>query len=177
MNASVVPNTIYRHFKGDYYLIVCVAKKEENGELVVVYRSLDGSDTVWSRPLSEFRSKVPADKVNPTGQEHRFERVGNMKNVLKDVPTSQLIFELTRRPDNPLVLQDVEEFAKRIVQTEYSIIRHVNTYVDEENTVKEVFPVANYDNYESARNVLLFNKYPNTYRLYKRVWIDLTDNE
>ena len=66
--------TLYRHFKGGYYLLVCYAIDEATGEVLVVYQSLsDGK--VWSRPLSVFIEDVPKDKVNPTGQQKRFEQV------------------------------------------------------------------------------------------------------
>ena len=33
-------NRIYKHFKGDYYLVVDIATYSETGEMCVVYRKL-----------------------------------------------------------------------------------------------------------------------------------------
>ena len=43
-------NRIYRHFKGDYYLVVDVAKHSETKEEYVVYRRLYGDGGLWIRP-------------------------------------------------------------------------------------------------------------------------------
>ena len=47
-------NAIYRHFKGDYYLVIDTAKDSETKELMVVYRRLYGDMTLWVRPLDMF---------------------------------------------------------------------------------------------------------------------------
>ena len=53
---------IYRHFKGDYYLVEAVAKDSETNTDMVIYRKLYGDGGLWVRPLSMFLSKVDRDK-------------------------------------------------------------------------------------------------------------------
>ena len=61
---------IYRHFKGNYYLVEDLAKDSETLETMVVYRQLYGDGSLWVRPLSMF-----TEEVNRNGQKYRFELV------------------------------------------------------------------------------------------------------
>ncbi|MBQ3256991.1 MAG: DUF1653 domain-containing protein [Oscillospiraceae bacterium] len=49
---------IYRHFKGNEYLLVDVAKHSETEEPMVVYRALYGDCSLWVRPLSMWNEQV-----------------------------------------------------------------------------------------------------------------------
>ena len=49
---------VYRHFKGDYYLVEALAKNSETGEPCVIYRKLYGDGGLWVRPLDMFLSRV-----------------------------------------------------------------------------------------------------------------------
>ena len=66
---------VYRHFKGNYYIVEDIAKHSETNEEYVVYRPLYGDDNqVWIRPLSMFFEKIDSKRTdNITGQSHRFE--------------------------------------------------------------------------------------------------------
>ena len=64
---------IYRHFKGDYYLVEAVAKDSETNADMVIYRKLYGDGGLWVRPLSMFLSKVDRDKYPVVSQEYRFQ--------------------------------------------------------------------------------------------------------
>ena len=48
----------YRHFKGNEYEVVGIAKNSETLEETVVYRALYGEGTVWVRPLTMFLETV-----------------------------------------------------------------------------------------------------------------------
>ena len=66
---------IYRHFKGDLYLVEDVAKDSETGEEYVVYRKLYGDCSLWIRKKAMFLSQVDRAKYPDAMQEFRFEPV------------------------------------------------------------------------------------------------------
>ena len=64
---------VYRHFKGDCYLVEDVARHSETGEEMVVYRKLYGDGSLWVRPLAMFLAPVDRDKYPDCLQQWRFE--------------------------------------------------------------------------------------------------------
>jgi hypothetical protein len=48
----------YRHFKGNEYLVLHLAKHSETLEDLVVYQALYGERGIWVRPLSMFLEQV-----------------------------------------------------------------------------------------------------------------------
>ena len=48
----------YRHYKGQDYEVLHVARHSETEELLVVYRPLYGESGVWVRPLDMFTEQV-----------------------------------------------------------------------------------------------------------------------
>lgn len=62
MNESVKLGR-YRHFKGNEYEVLAVAKHSETLEPMVVYRALYGDGGVWVRPLSMWHETVERDGV------------------------------------------------------------------------------------------------------------------
>jgi hypothetical protein len=62
----------YRHFKGNEYEVLHVAKHSETGEDLVVYRALYGEHGVWVRPLAMFIEEIERDGRRV----RRFEYVG-----------------------------------------------------------------------------------------------------
>jgi hypothetical protein len=73
---EIKPGQIYKHFKGDTYKIISLAKHTETEELMVVYeRQTDTAHTgwrVWARPETMFFEHVEKDGyIGP-----RFEYIG-----------------------------------------------------------------------------------------------------
>jgi len=51
----------YRHFKGNEYEVIGIAKNSETLEETVVYRALYGDNGLWVRPKSMWNETVERD--------------------------------------------------------------------------------------------------------------------
>ncbi len=49
---------VYRHYKGNTYQVIGIAKHSETEEDLVVYRALYGAFGLWVRPLDMFCEKI-----------------------------------------------------------------------------------------------------------------------
>ena len=58
----------YRHYKGNEYIILAIAKHTETLEEMVVYQDLSDASKIWVRPMVMFSGALP------DGQQ-RFERL------------------------------------------------------------------------------------------------------
>ena len=70
---EVIKNRIYKHFKGDYYIVVDIAIHSETKEKLVLYRSLYEDGLLYARPYDMFISFVDKEKYPNVEQEYRFE--------------------------------------------------------------------------------------------------------
>lgn len=74
--AKPVSGGVYRHFKGNEYLVIGTARHSETNDLYVVYRALYGDRSLYVRPLDMFMSPVDHSKYPSVTQKLRFELVG-----------------------------------------------------------------------------------------------------
>ncbi|SCX91080.1 DUF1653 domain-containing protein [Alkaliphilus peptidifermentans] len=58
MSPSINIGKKYKHFKGQEYLVLHLAKHSETLEDLVVYQALYGEFGIWVRPLDMFLEKI-----------------------------------------------------------------------------------------------------------------------
>ena len=69
----------YRHFKGNNYEVICIARHSETEAPMVVYRALYGEGGVWVRPAEMWNETVERD-----GKTYRrFYRLDRIERVEK----------------------------------------------------------------------------------------------
>ncbi len=75
MRPNPRPQEIYRHFKGNIYQIITLARHSETGMKMVVYQQLYAPYEVYVRPLEMFMSRIDTRKYPNEKQMHRFEKL------------------------------------------------------------------------------------------------------
>jgi len=75
MRPNPKPQEIYRHFKGNVYQIITLARHSETNIKMVVYQQLYAPYGVYVRPLDMFMSKIDTKKYPKEKQIYRFEKI------------------------------------------------------------------------------------------------------
>lgn len=84
MRDNPKPYEIYRHFKGNTYQILAIAKDSEDGHLIVVYQALYGSYEIYARDLVQFMSPVDRIKYPEAEAQYRFTKVEPAQPTVND---------------------------------------------------------------------------------------------
>jgi hypothetical protein len=61
MTNKKLPSGLYKHYKGQSYQVMEVARHSETQEWLVVYRCLYGDNSLWVRPYDMFVETVVID--------------------------------------------------------------------------------------------------------------------
>lgn len=70
---------IYKHYKGNLYIVEDIGYHSETGDKLVIYRALYGDNKLWCRPYDMFLEELSPEKQQQSGQAHRFE----LQNITK----------------------------------------------------------------------------------------------
>lgn len=73
---EVLIGRVYKHYKGDYYIVENIAIHSETGEKMVIYRALYEDGKVYARPYNMF-----TERINKGNQEFRFQ-LQNINSVV-----------------------------------------------------------------------------------------------
>ena len=77
MDRMVKVNCIYKHFKGNEYVVMGIATNSETEEDMVIYYRVNDLH-MWVRPLTEFLSEVDHEKYPDVKQKYRFQLVSDI---------------------------------------------------------------------------------------------------
>ena len=85
-NAAIAPG-LYRHFKGNCYRVLSIARHSETAKPMVVYQALYGDGGIWVRPADMWNETVERDgktirRFQPLG---RAERVAFYERIFDEV--------------------------------------------------------------------------------------------
>lgn len=86
MRDNPKPFEVYRHFKGNSYQILNIAKDSEDGHSIVVYQALYEPYDIYARDLQQFLSPVDRDKYPDAAASYRFTKVETALDTAKKAP-------------------------------------------------------------------------------------------
>ena len=89
---STIPPGRYRHFKGNEYEVIGIARHSETEEPMVVYKALYGEGGFWCRPADMWNEQITRNGVTY----RRFYRLDRIERVEK---YERLFDEATASPD------------------------------------------------------------------------------
>lgn len=100
------PNQIYRHFKGNLYRVITLAKHTETGETLVIYQALYDGFEIYARPLESFLGEVDRAKYPDEKEKKRFTLV---REIFGQEAGERTIPDPERIKERPSTLQAEEQ--------------------------------------------------------------------
>lgn len=79
---KLVIHGVYKHYKGNYYIVEDVGFHSETQEKLVIYRALYGDHKLWCRPYEMFLEEIEPEKQAKFGQRYRFELQKTINNIV-----------------------------------------------------------------------------------------------
>lgn len=119
---------IYKHFKGNLYEVLAIAKHTETMEDMVVYREVDG-DAVYVRPLEMFVSKVDKEKYPEVLQVYRFE--------LQDAKAKLSIVDFLDLSTSIEKIQYLETMKDSVTEEFIGLVAQCLDFVENDGTLEE----------------------------------------
>lgn len=58
---SKIKSGIYRHYKGNMYKVLHIAKHSETLEDMVIYQDVNAPEKIWARPASMWNDDIEID--------------------------------------------------------------------------------------------------------------------
>ena len=114
-------NQYYRHFKGNVYRVLHIAKHSETLEDMVVYQAMYGERGIWVRPLAMFEEVIERDG----NTFRRFEEIS-----AEEAEGLALDYDRTHKGVQA-ILQD--EAKGRYIHAQNEGVTQVRLYVDKDN--------------------------------------------
>ena len=102
------PGQIYRHFKGNLYQIIAIARHSETLEALVIYQALYGDFQFYARPLHMFMSELDKEKYSDVKQRERFELVRTVMDHVELEPTEIINTESKQPVENQVSNEQAE---------------------------------------------------------------------
>lgn len=130
MRQNPKPQEIYRHFKGNIYQIITIARHSETGIKMVVYQQLYAPYEVYVRPLDMFMSKIDTKKYPNEKQTYRFEKIdirGEENTGTSKESSSETLNRVLSRGNNETAAEPSKE---AVLQPEASMAENAENESD-----------------------------------------------
>lgn len=171
----MIERGLYRHFKGNYYFLLSIAR-DSDGDMTAIYVNvLHPEFGYFSRKVSKWDTDVSSREDNVTKQVHRFEKVSDLsvRGSISDASTEELIKELSVRRDSPLQSLDLENLNNLVECTDYVIGEYYP--LSKSGNDDGVWVLNSFATKKEAFDSFLSGGYPLRANVYKRTYLKVIE--